>query len=128
MDIHSIQTYVAPWTGLDFGLDGDIPRYWLDGHPFKTRFVDALSMTFPIGEPFFISSVRRYRDQITDPEQLAADVFRQIICSNEPMRAGIAQPSDFLSVRIVARQHPSPHPSSNGVHSRPLIRISAVHR
>jgi predicted metal-dependent hydrolase len=79
MDGSAIQTNIVPRTHLDFGLDGDIPRYWLAGDPFKTRFVDALSMTFPIGERFFITSVRRFRDRITDPQQLAEvrDFMRQ---------------------------------------------------
>ncbi len=79
MDNDNIQTHIVPRTNLDFGLDGNIPRYWLDGNPFKTRLVDSLSMTFPIGERFFISSVRRYRDQITGPQQLAEvrDFMRQ---------------------------------------------------
>jgi predicted metal-dependent hydrolase len=51
----------------------DIPRYWLGGDPFRTRFFEAMSMTFPDGERYFIDSVRRYRDQVTDPE-LAAQV------------------------------------------------------
>lgn len=55
--------------GPDFGLTGDdIPRYWLDNDPFKTRFFDALSCLFPDGERFFIACVRDYRDQIGDPE------------------------------------------------------------
>lgn len=54
--------------GPDFGLDGDIPRYWFDGDPFKTRFFDAMSLLFPEGEKFFIQCVRDFRDRITDPE------------------------------------------------------------
>ncbi len=73
MAVESIQTHITPRTDLDFGLDGDIPQYWLNGDAFRTRFVDALSLTFPVGERFFISAVRRYRDQITD-EQLKAEV------------------------------------------------------
>lgn len=59
---------ITPRQGPDFGLDGDIPRYWFGGDPFKTRFFDAMSLLFPEGEKFFIACVRDYRDRITDPE------------------------------------------------------------
>lgn len=64
---------IVPRKGPDFGLAGDIPKYWLDGDAFKTRFFDAMSLLFPEGEKFFIACVRDYRDQITDP-QLQAQV------------------------------------------------------
>lgn len=64
---------IVPRKGPDLGLDGDIPRYWLGGDPFKTRFFDAMSILFPEGEKFFIACVRDYRERITDP-QLAAQV------------------------------------------------------
>ncbi len=53
---------------LDFQLEQHMPRFWFGGHPFKTRVFDALSLTFPDGERYFISSVRLFRDQITDPD------------------------------------------------------------
>lgn len=40
------------------------PRYWFDNHPFKTHFFNAQSSTFPVGERFFIKSVRYYEDQL----------------------------------------------------------------
>lgn len=44
-------------------LDGE----WLDDNAFLTAFFNGMSITFPIGEKFFIDSVRHYADQITDP-------------------------------------------------------------
>ena len=67
---HSEHAAIVPREHLDFGLDGDIPKYWLGGDPFKTRFFDAMSTLFPQGEKFFITSVREFRDQITDPKLL----------------------------------------------------------
>ena len=73
------QPHIIPREKLDFGLDGDIPQYWFDNDPFKSRFFDALSTIFPEGERFFISCVRDYRDQVTDPQLLAdiKDFMRQ---------------------------------------------------
>ncbi|SPL71606.1 metal-dependent hydrolase [Acinetobacter stercoris] len=50
---------------LNFKLD-EIPRFWFAGDPFRTRLFDALSLTFPDGERYFIQCVRLFRDQIQD--------------------------------------------------------------
>ena len=61
---------IVPREKLDFGLDGDIARHWLGGDVFKTRLFDALSTLFPVGERFFITCVRDFKGQITDPALL----------------------------------------------------------
>lgn len=58
---------------IDFGLDSDFPKYWNADDPFKTRIMDALQLSFPDGERYFISSVRAFRDRISD-SQLQHDV------------------------------------------------------
>ncbi|MDO9291530.1 MAG: metal-dependent hydrolase [Hydrogenophaga sp.] len=70
---------IQPREKLDFQLTADIPRFWNGGDPFKTRFFDAMSLTFPIGERYFISTVRAYRDQVQDPHLLqeVKDFMRQ---------------------------------------------------
>src|ERR1700752_1883469 len=70
---------IVPRRGPDLDLDGDIPKYWLDSDPFKTRLFDAMSTLFPEGEKYFITCVRDYRDQVTDPrlQQEVKDFMRQ---------------------------------------------------
>ena len=65
-------------TQLNFKLD-QVPRFWFGGDPYLTRMFDALSLTFPDGERYFIESVRLFRDQIADPglQQRVADFIRQ---------------------------------------------------
>ena len=45
-----------------FGRETRMARWWLNNDPIATAFYNALSVTFPKGEGFFIDSVRRYRD------------------------------------------------------------------
>lgn len=64
---------IVPRKGPYLGLEGEFPRHWFGGDPFRSRLFDALSLVFPEGEKFFITSVRDYRDEITDPK-LAQEV------------------------------------------------------
>lgn len=41
---------------------------WFDHHAFKTAWFNAMSITFPLGEKFFIDSVRHFAGQIEDPK------------------------------------------------------------
>lgn len=52
-------------------FDDSIPNDWC-GNVYLSRFFDALSITFPEGERFFVESVRAYKDQVEDPQLLAA--------------------------------------------------------
>ena len=46
----------------------DLPRHFAaDGDLILSHLAASLSAVFPDGEDFFVRSVRRYRDQITDP-------------------------------------------------------------
>jgi predicted metal-dependent hydrolase len=47
----------------------DLPRHFADdGDLLSSHLAAALSAVFPDGEDFFVRSVRRFRDKITDPE------------------------------------------------------------
>lgn len=56
---------------MRFTFDDSIPTDWC-GDVFLSRYLDALSITFPEGEQFFVDSVRAYREQVRDPAQKAA--------------------------------------------------------
>ncbi|MGH8456817.1 MAG: metal-dependent hydrolase [Stenotrophobium sp.] len=42
-------------------------RYWFDGNPFFTHFMNAMSGIFPQGELYLIESLRQIREGIKDP-------------------------------------------------------------
>lgn len=47
---------------------GSLDRHYVQGDLVMSHVVAVLSGLFPEGEDFFIRSVRRYADQVTDPE------------------------------------------------------------
>ena len=47
-------------------------RWWHGGDPVATAFYNALSVTFPKGEAYFVESVRAHRDRA--PPKLAAEI------------------------------------------------------
>lgn len=49
-----------------FDLHAALATNWHGGDPFKTAFFNALSLTFPVGEKYFIDSVRAFQKQIDD--------------------------------------------------------------
>lgn len=72
-----IEIKIITRSGLDFGITKDIPKFWFDGDPFKSRLFDVHSLITPSGEGFFIRCLRAYKDQISD-EQLKDDVKKFI--------------------------------------------------
>ncbi|HEX2763384.1 MAG TPA: metal-dependent hydrolase [Allosphingosinicella sp.] len=55
-----------------FGREDRTAHWWMGGNPYGTALYNALSITFPKGEAFFVESVRAFRDGA--PPQLAADI------------------------------------------------------
>jgi len=47
-------------------------RWWLGGDPYASNFHNALSITFPRGEAFFVDSVKSFRDGA--PPKLAGEI------------------------------------------------------
>ena len=45
-----------------FARGQKVRRWWLNDDPYATAFYNALSVTFPKGEGFFVDSVRQFRE------------------------------------------------------------------
>ena len=68
-----------------FGRGTAQARWWLGGDPIATAFYNALSITFPRGEAFFIEAVRAHRDG-TPPKleaEINAFIKQEVIHSRE---------------------------------------------
>jgi predicted metal-dependent hydrolase len=53
---------------MDFPFaDSEIPRFWMYGNPVLTHLANGINLLFPLGEQFFIRSVKYYLDDIEDP-------------------------------------------------------------
>lgn len=55
-----------------FGRNRRLERWWHGGDAGRTAFFNALSSTFPVGEKFFMTAVRHYRDEA--PEELREQI------------------------------------------------------
>lgn len=68
-----------------FGRARKARRHWLNGDPIATAFFNALSITFPRGEAFFIDSVRAFRDGAPERlgREIAAFIRQEVIHSRE---------------------------------------------
>jgi predicted metal-dependent hydrolase len=68
-----------------FGRDAGQARWWLAGDPVATAFHNALSITFPKGEAFFIESVKAFRDgaSLRLAEEIKAFTLQEVMHSRE---------------------------------------------
>lgn len=56
--------HITP-TRMDFQFD-NVPRHWVFNDAFSTQFLSTLSTLFPVGERFFVDSVRQLREHAPD--------------------------------------------------------------
>src|SRR5580698_3384390 len=65
----------------------DVPRHFAtDGDLIGSHLTATLSAVFPDGEDFFVRSVRRFRDEITDPalkRQVAGFIGQEAVHGRE---------------------------------------------
>ena len=68
-----------------FGRGQGSARHWLNGDPIATAFFNALSITFPRGEAYFIDSVRAFRDGVPERlgREIAAFIKQEVVHSRE---------------------------------------------
>lgn len=68
-----------------FGRGTTQNRWWLANDPIATAFYNALSITFPRGEAFFIESVKAFRDGASPKltEEIRAFVQQEVMHSRE---------------------------------------------
>ena len=46
----------------------DVPRHWFADSVLATHLANGINLLFPLGERFFIRSVKKYADRVQDPE------------------------------------------------------------
>jgi uncharacterized protein len=51
----------------DLNFDKEYDKHWHSGSPFKTHFLNSLNILFPIGEQFFIRSIKKVLKQVDQP-------------------------------------------------------------
>ncbi|MEG3155327.1 metal-dependent hydrolase [Sphingomonas sp. RB1R13] len=68
-----------------FGRDEQTPRWWHGGNPYASALYNALSATFPLGEAFFVESVRKFRNDAPEPlaSEIRAFTTQEVIHSRE---------------------------------------------
>ncbi len=55
-------------------LEQPVPRHWCGGDAFLTAWFNALSMSFPVGEQFFIDAVRDGAKRLPDDQRPRWDI------------------------------------------------------
>jgi predicted metal-dependent hydrolase len=63
-----VQQILPTRRNLQFKLRPDRALHWHQDGLNVSQFLNTLSLFFPVGERFFIDSVRAFRDQVEDPE------------------------------------------------------------
>jgi predicted metal-dependent hydrolase len=68
-----------------FGRGEATARWWHGGKPAASALYNALSATFPVGEAFFVDSVRAFRDGAPEPlaSEIRAFTRQEVIHSRE---------------------------------------------
>ena len=68
-----------------FGREAPHPRWWMGGDPIATAFFNGLSALFPLGERFFMDSVKAFRHRLDGKlkEQVADFLYQEAMHTRE---------------------------------------------
>lgn len=94
-----------------------LARHWCGGDAFRTAFFNALSMSFPVGEQFFIDTVRTGFKQLPQAEQ---ERFR------EEVQGFIGQEATHRRLHSLYNEHLSSQGLINGWGPRAEARMKAL--
>lgn len=97
-------------------LDTPLQRHWNGGDAFRTAFFNALSMSFPVGEQYFIDSVRRGLKAL--PEDARAPLAAEV-------QGFIGQEATHRRLHALFNAHLLSQGLVNHVEQRALRRIAA---
>lgn len=97
-------------------LETPFPARWNGGDAFRSAFFNALSMTFPVGEQFFIDSVRQGAKQLPPEEQarMASEV-----------KGFIGQEATHRRIHALFNQHLTDQGLTNTFEARATRRIQS---
>lgn len=97
-------------------LETPFPARWNGGDAFRSAFFNALSMTFPVGEQFFIDTVRQGAKQLPPDEQarMASEV-----------KGFIGQEATHRRIHALFNQHLTDQGLTNAFESRATRRIQS---
>ncbi len=115
---------------VDFGMDREeIPRFWFAGKPVPTHVANALHLIFPMGERFFVRSVRHYMDQVDDPalrEQIKGFFGQEGRHAHEHERAFVMLEAQGYEIRPFLALYKKVAYDWIERHSPPALRLAAT--
>lgn len=98
-------------------LEPDFARHWADGDAFRTAFFNALSLSFPWGEQFFIDSVRNGLKKLSPDQQLHWE---------QELRGFIGQEATHRRLHALFNRHIEAHGCVNHWEARAMRRIEKI--
>jgi predicted metal-dependent hydrolase len=97
-------------------LETPFPARWNGGDAFRSAFFNALSMTFPVGEQFFIDSVRQGAKQL--PPEVQARMASEV-------KGFIGQEATHRRIHALFNQHLTDQGLTNAFEARATRRIQS---